>query len=301
MTGMGFTATTARPPAAPSVDLSAAGLEVISANISSYAGRLWMLDYDGCLTEIVSRPEDARITPARAQNLLQLSQTRHEHVSLVSGRSVEQLLGFLSDIPRAPIVLVGLHGGEAFDMRTGEFVVRPDPSFEPIIREQTRVWEERVMGRRALAGVQLENKRHTLAVHFRNAVEYEPAQRIIAELFQTDILDGNLPVEFGVKTGKSVMELAPKKFQKGNAVGLLFGIFSGELEAGFHPVSTGDDHTDEDAFKVVKARGGTTIYVGSSATRPESAGYRIQSPDELYQLMNDVQRRARNGNGTQQK
>ena len=121
-------------------------------------------DYDGTVAPIVNDPMKAlplRETSVALRNLAALPQTE---VAVTSGRSLHYLAA-LSRLP-AKIHLVGSHGTE-FDI---DFALDLDPA----LRETRRaLLEELQKFTDAHAGMSLEKKPASVAVHYRNVDDAE--------------------------------------------------------------------------------------------------------------------------------
>ncbi|HTQ76409.1 MAG TPA: trehalose-phosphatase, partial [Burkholderiales bacterium] len=127
------------------------------------------LDYDGTLTPIVERPEDAVLGEEMRAALRRVAQ-RH-FVAVVSGRD-------LPDV-RARVGIEGLHyaGCHGFEI-AGPGGGRVHEAAAAAAPQLAAAADEVANAVRGLAGVQLERKRFTLAVHYRRAREADvPAVR----------------------------------------------------------------------------------------------------------------------------
>jgi trehalose 6-phosphate phosphatase len=210
----------------------------------------FFLDVDGTLLEFATRPQEVRVEAELLELLARLRAATGGALALVSGRSVE-------DIDRlfAPLALpaAGQHGTE---LRAADGTVRRHaPSIEKLGRAAAGL----VSLTAAHAGLVLENKGMTLALHYRLA----PALRALAEREMRSIAAG-LGDAFELQTGKFVIEIKPSGKDKGSAI----AEFAGEAPfAGRRPVFIGDDLTDEPGFDVVNRIGGHSVKVGSGITR----------------------------------
>lgn len=205
------------------------------------------LDVDGTLLDIAKGPEEVHV-PARARHALQMALERENGaVALVSGRPIRDL-----DRLFAPLRLpaAGIHGLERRDAR-GQMA---GPSgllatgLPPAARDRI------VPLVNANRGLELEDKRCSLAVHFRMAPHLEPqVRRLFGELQQA------LGPGFQVLTGKYCLEIQPAAVNQGSAIEAFMreAPFAGRL-----PVFVGDDDTDEDGFEAVNRLGGLSIRVG---------------------------------------
>ena len=228
------------------------------------AGRVLalFLDYDGTLTPIVERPEDAVLPQATREVLRSL--TRRYPVAIVSGRD-------LADV-RARVGLEDVHyaGSHGFD------IAGPKGSHQ---HEAARAAAPRLAAAaddieratRELAGVQLERKRFALAVHFRRA----PQSRDAVER----AVDAALARRAGLRKtgGKMIFELRPDvAWDKGRAV--LWLVEELGLQDAL-PVYVGDDETDEDAFRALAGRGvGIAV---QEAPHDTAAAWTLRDPDEV--------------------
>jgi len=206
------------------------------------------LDFDGCIVDIAPTPESVEVPEALPSLLVALRAALGDAVAVVSGRPIEQIDGFLG---RAVPAVAGLHG---LERRTADGEVFPAP-----------FPDDGLPGARALLrdfaaahpGVLVEDKSHTLALHYRLAPSLRDACRDVANAALEDAVGSWEVVE-----GKSVVEIRPRGATKGTAIEAYMG------EAPFRgrtPVFCGDDTTDEDGFAVVNARGGVSIRVGKRA------------------------------------
>jgi len=197
------------------------------------------LDYDGTLTPIVERPEDAVLAP-EMREVLQRVARRHA-VAVVSGRD-------LADV-RARVGLEALTyaGSHGFDIAgpSGRHVHEAARAAATPLAAAAGDLERDTAG---LPGVQVERKRFALAVHFRRARAADvPA--VEAAVDRARARHAGLR-----KTGgKMIFELRPDvDWDKGRAV--LWLIEALGLREAF-PVYLGDDLTDEDAFRALAGRG----------------------------------------------
>src|ERR1700681_4346561 len=122
-----------------------------------------------------------------------------------------------------------------------------------------------------IRGVQLENKRSVIALHYRNVPERGREVLKVAEL-----VAGGLGSQFGVLMGKCVVEIRPRHLTKGSAMRRLMerAPFRDRI-----PIFAGDDTTDEDAFEVVNGLGGISLRVGEAV--PTAARFQLATPDQL--------------------
>lgn len=218
---------------------------------------LLAFDFDGTLAPIVVRPDDARVPPTVARHLAAIA--RHLPVAILTGRSVADVtprLGF------APHYVVGNHGAE-------------DAAAAPLAGDALDGVRRRIAGDPALtaAGVVVEDKRLSLALHYRTAPDHEAAlARIDA------VLAGIEPAltRFG---GKCVVNVVAAGLpDKGEAL-LDLVRRSGAGAAVF----VGDDVTDEAVFRRAREPW-LTVRIGRDDPR-SAAMFGLDSEAELVMVL----------------
>lgn len=237
----------------------------------------FFLDYDGTLTPIVERPEDALLAPETREVLRRLAE-RFSTV-VVSGRGREDVAR-LVDLPE--LTYAGSHGfdieGPAEDGSEAGLRYRAAEDAEPAVRAVTAELERELAG---VPGAQVEPKRFTVAVHYRRV----PADRV-AEVEAA--VDRRVAAHPGLsKThGKKVFEIRPDlEWDKGRAVLWILEAL-GLDEPDVVPIYLGDDATDEDAFRALAARAGDGVGIlVAGEPRETAARFRLGDPDEVRELL----------------
>jgi trehalose 6-phosphate phosphatase len=239
------------------------------------------LDYDGTLTPIVDRPEDAVISQGMRNAVRRLAQRCP--VCVVSGRDrriVQELMG-LNDL-----TVAGSHG---FDIWSPEGTIEhaEGAEFEALLAEvKTRLHEELGL----IGGALVEPKRFSVAAHYRLVSDKERPK--VKEVVDTILSEH--PDELRVTPGKMVYEIQPKlDWDKGKAVLYLLGTLDLDRED-VVPFYVGDDVTDEDAFEALADRG-ISIFVGSVddpevTGRTTAADYILLSTEEVRQFLDTLAR-----------
>ncbi|MCP4436717.1 MAG: trehalose-phosphatase [Actinomycetia bacterium] len=224
------------------------------------------LDYDGTLTPIVDRPEDATIDPATRAALEALAEKTV--VGVVSGRDLPDVLDMVGE---APIWFSGSHG---FDVRS------PDGSrqeFEhgaaalPALDAAERELADPIG---AVEGAWVERKRFAIAVHYRATPD-----ELVADVESAVAAAADAHPEIRMTGGKRIFELRPAiEWDKGKAVRWLVEA-AGLDPADALAIFIGDDVTDEDGFAEVRSRG-VGIVVGTE-DRTTAAHDRLDDPDAV--------------------
>jgi trehalose 6-phosphate phosphatase len=183
------------------------------------------MDFDGTLSEIVPRPDDARPRPEVVPLLLALVD-RFAVVGIVSGRPVEFLR---THLPVPGLALVGQYG---LERSVGDDVVA-DPRVEPFV---AAVADVAARAEHELPGVLVERKgRIAVTLHWRNAADQGAGSRDWAD---------RVAAETGLTLYPTRMaaELRPPiGVDKGDAVAALVAPHRVAMFAG-------DDHGDLSAF-----------------------------------------------------
>ena len=222
---------------------------------------LLAFDFDGTLAPIVDRPEDARLAPEVAQRLAALAQRLP--VAIVTGRQVDDVrprLGF------EPGFIVGSHGAE------DEGGAAPAPAMTAALdRVRTRIGAYR--GALRDAGVTIEDKGASLALHYRLSRTRERALELIHRLLEPR--DGELRVFGGKLVVNVVARRAPDK------AAALRSIL--ERSGASCALFAGDDVNDEPVFASAPADW-LTIHVGDAKAR-SLARWFVESPTEMAALL----------------
>lgn len=204
---------------------SKAGLQALQ-EVMSHAPLL-AFDFDGTLAPIVARPDDACVPLSISQHLHKLSTLLP--TVIVTGRQVADVAPRLNFQPQA---IVGNHGAE-------------DPGASPAAQSG---WHADLAPARALfqahhdrlvaAEVHVEDKGHSMALHYRLAKDHARALALIESLV------GQLGQRVRVFGGKCVVNLTSADApDKGDAVLRLANSMGAS-----HGVFIGDDVNDEPVF-----------------------------------------------------
>jgi trehalose 6-phosphate synthase/phosphatase len=198
--------------------------------------RLILLDYDGTLTPIVSRPEAAKPGRQLLALLERLGQDPRTTVALISGRERKTIQNWFGSLP---IHLVAEHGvwvrevGEEWKMleeQRGDWKSRIIPIFE------------RYMD--LLPGAFVEEKEYSVAWHYRGA-HPEQGKTLAGEMVD-HLMSFTANIDLQVIQGKKVIEVRNAGNHKGKA-----GLHWLKKDQYDFIFAAGDDWTDEDLFSVL--------------------------------------------------
>ena len=185
---------------------------------------LLAFDFDGTLAPIVARPDDARVPLPVARRLDRLAAKLP--VAIVSGRSVDDVRARLSFEPRW---IIGNHGAEDPHVPAPPRAPALDAMRERLAQEADAL---------VVAGVTVEDKAQSIALHYRLARDRERALALIEQVIASP---GPGVEAYG---GKCVMNLVPADApNKAHAVARLV-----ERAGVESAVFVGDDVNDEPVF-----------------------------------------------------
>ena len=213
-------------------------------------------DYDGTLSPIAPTPERARLPASTKRLLLEVAQ-RYPMV-VISGRALADMSARVADIGVQHIF--GNHGLEWSGAPS-----RP--------RTQVRRWVEQLHAQLGdHAGIVIEDKTHSLSVHYRSAPDHKRALRLILPVVRT------LP---GVRIicGAAAVNLLPDHAAN-KGVALKRALAATNCEKAIY---VGDDETDEDAFAALTPERLLAVRIGSSGT--SHARYHLDSQESIDLLL----------------
>jgi len=209
----------------------------------------YFLDVDGTLIDIAETPTAVDVDQALLELLDRLHRVSGGAVALISGRA-------LSDLDRRlgcrRLPLSGQHGLERRDAAGRLWIHPAAPEAKLAIRSAL----EPTLA--SHAGLLLEDKGLTLALHYRQAPQLAGAMEALMAKLVAEVGDGLV-----IQNGKCVVEVKPAGVDKGTAVEeyLREPPFQGRT-----PVFIGDDLNDEHAFAVINRMQGLSIKVGVGHT-----------------------------------
>ena len=247
--------------------------ESFAAGIRSATHVLLLSDYDGTLTPIVDRPDDAILSPSVSEKLRALSKNPAFSVGIVSGRSLSEI--------RAMVGISGIYyaGNHGLEMEGPglNFVSPASIEARTITKDLVR---QLSAGLADIEGVIIEDKGLGLSLHYRLVKPDE--EQAVADIFHQTASPLLREGKIRITSGKKIWEVRPPiDWHKGKAVETIQQAISTLVKPEkLTTVSLGDDTTDEDAFRVVHHPQGWSIYIGQE--KPSSnAGYFLNSTSEV--------------------
>jgi trehalose 6-phosphate phosphatase len=229
-------------------------------------GILCVFDFDGTLSPIVALPQQACLPQEVRNGLVKLGQLAP--VAVLTGRSVADVRSRLNF---EPDYVIGNHGVEGV----------PGWEERAIRCEQVcRLWKDSLAEalhdqERFGPGVNIEDKRYSLSVHYRLATRRDAVQVALRELFE------RLSPLPRVVAGKCVFNLLPEDAaDKGQALEYLMDN-SGAVSA----IYVGDDDTDEDVFRLHRD---DLLSVRVEKKAGSAAEYYLHHRLDVVQLLNEL-------------
>ncbi len=221
---------------------------------------LLAFDYDGTLAPIVGDRDQAEMRPRTAALLRQLCELYP--CAVISGRSRQDVAARL--------------GGAAVKYVIGNHGLEPSSGLEDYAHE---IGQAHHLLNRQLEqepGVDVENKRYSLALHYRRSLRRRSAREAIHRAIAA------LPMRVRVVPGKLVVNVVPEKApHKGDALLRLQ-----ELEGADRCFYVGDDVTDEDVFALAQPERVVTLRIGES--QDSAATYFLRDQQELDRLLAEL-------------
>ena len=229
-------------------------------------------DFDGALAEFTVDPDDSAPAPGAMDALRGLAALPDTHVAVASGRDVRTLRDLTGVGSAESITLIGSHGAEA---------TTPNVATQGRLDEDQRALLDDLTAQVAELidrhpGARLERKRAAVAVHTRGL----PKADAEAALQEAAVIgEGRRDVR--MLRGKSVVELSVSHADKGSAIAAL------GREVGSDAIFySGDDVTDEDAFKALDSdEGDVPVKVGGGRTH---AAYRVDSVSDVVETLEQL-------------
>ena len=223
---------------------------------SARARVLLAFDYDGTLSPIAPTPDRAVLPEGTRRLLTRVAQ--HYPMAVISGRALADISARVADIGVRQVF--GNHG---LEWSGGSSQACPR------VREWVRQLGEQLGGHDDIV---IEDKLHSLSVHYRAAVDHQRALALILPVVRT------LP-DVRIICGAAAVNLLPNDGAN-KGVALRRALDSSGCDAAIY---VGDDDTDEDAFGALTPEKLLAIRVGASAA--SRARYHLESQESIDLLL----------------
>jgi len=232
------------------------------------------LDYDGTITPIAPRPEQALLAEDMRQTIAQLA-GKAQIIAVVSGRDNDNLKSL---VKLSNIFYIGNHGYDIEGPANSGIHYQAGLEFVPFLTSIAQQIEAQL---KTISGVQLEPKKFTYAVHYRH-VDENNVQTVVDRM--REIIQHYPQLKMGY--GKKVLEVRPNiDWDKGKAVQWVMEKMKLD-PATVCPIYLGDDLTDEDAFRSLPEQG-IGILVGNHSEYTY-ADYGLTDPAQVNTFLNKL-------------
>ncbi len=240
---------------------------LVAAIAATPATSAVMLDLDGTLAPIIEHPGDVAI-PAEIRVLLPVLRDRYGLVAFISGRARDDLRGIVA------LDGVAYSGNHGIEVQLDDGRILPTGVSHgalETLKTFARHWSGQGLD---TLGVWMEHKGGTLTFHYRTA----PDQRAARRHLEQSVVPAARAVDLVAAMGRMSIEIHPSEsVHKGSAADTLLDARPAIRRA----ISLGDDRTDADVWRALRARvvdGRLDLAVGVGVISDESpAAVRAES------------------------
>jgi trehalose 6-phosphate phosphatase len=235
-----------------------------------------VFDFDGTLSPIVSDRNEARLHPECERMLRFLVRNPWNRVAVLSSRTLDDI------VSRVPVPGIFVGGASGLEWRLpGGHRIGPGDAFEALLEEKRRAVFPILKEMASIPGVEIEDKRWSVAVHYRNASPRSVRRRV--SLLQ------RLRNRKGIKVFRGPEAVEVQMLGGG---GKSAGVrrlcrLAGRDPSGERIVYAGDDENDAVAIRWVLSNGGTGIVVGDRITVPQAR--HVEGPADLARAVRDLE------------
>jgi len=236
-----------------------------------------LLDYDGTLTPIVERPEQAKLSASMRKVLERAAGLSGVTLGVVSGRSLADVRAMVG---LEGVVYVGNHGCEI----AGNGLRFLHPKAKRTGPQLAEIASLLGNALDSIHGSQVEDKGLSLSVHWRRVAARDRVKfrRAVQRVLAPWAGSGSVRIT----QGKRVIEVrTPIPWDKGKAVDWIASRL--RLSKVSDIWYLGDDRTDEDAFRAINEMNGASFFVGGQL-RPTLARWWLHRPSEVRVLIERV-------------
>lgn len=245
--------------------------EILKEDIYNAKDLAVFLDFDGTISPIVPRPEDAYLSDENRINLEKISKIWS--VAIITGRDLETIK---EKVGLEKISYGASHGleWEIFG-ESGELKIEKN-----VFKKIDHIREKILLLKNDYKDLIVEDKKFSFAFHYQllnddqRVLVKEKAEKILSDFFKDEDEDEDLKIF----RDRETVEILPNlNFNKGDISKKILDIIEKKTGKIFLPIYIGDTSTDEDAFKIF--REGITIKVGY--LKSSSAKYFFKDRDDV--------------------
>lgn len=254
-------------------------LNILTIRMKNKEKTLLIFDYDGTLVPIQPSPDLAKISPLLCDALENLSKLSFLKIAIVTGREISDFKK-VSGLNTKNMIIFGVHGGE-IEQNNEISIGIYDEGIIKIIEDFFNELNNECNG---LNGIIIENKKYSIAMHYRMANELITEKAVY--IFNKLVKKYDIEKFFKIQTGKKIMEFLPAKFTKSNAVNTII-----QANQSYAPFYFGDDVTDISAFQEVRKFSGYAVGIKPLPFKSENIVHFEITQDELEKFLinlNDI-------------
>lgn len=236
------------------------------------------LDYDGTLVGFKDEPGQATPPGRIKELLLKLSSNDNLIVTIVSGRTVHNLLEFFKDIDTGSLNWIGVHGAQ---YKHGSGSIRMSPEAEKAVLLIKDLKSKLMEAAVDIPCIFIEDKKTSVALHYRKCGN-KGLSRIPELLDFIDDYVTDKPLDY--LDMKKVIEVKPKNINKGSSIDIIRSRYT-NLAPSIN-ICIGDDMTDKYLFEANDK--GINIMVGAEKIEGLDTEYYLKNSDEVYSFLNST-------------
>ena len=237
---------------------------------------LWVFDFDGTLSPIVPDRSEARLHRECERMLRFLVRSPWNRVAVLSSRALDDIVSRVT----VPGVFVGGASGLEWRLPGGRRI-GPGAASETLLAARRRAVSSLLEEIASVPGVEIEDKRWSVAVHYRNASPRSFRRRVsllrrLRNRKGITVFRGPEAVEVQMVGGA------------GKSAGVRRLCRLGDWDPYRERiVYAGDDENDAVAIRWVLSKGGAGIVVGNRITVPKA--HHVEGPADLARAVRDLE------------
>jgi trehalose 6-phosphate synthase/phosphatase len=236
------------------------------------------IDYDGTLVGFKDRP-DIATPPQRIKDLIsKLSLSNNLIITIVSGRTVGNLLEFFKDIDTSKLNWIGVHGTEVKYKGCDIALSNEAEKAAPLIKD---LKSKLIKVTSSIPCILLEDKKVSIALHYRKCGKKE-LSRIPGFINIIDDFVKGKPLDY-LKM-KKVVEVKPKNINKGSSIEIIKEKYT-SLTPSIN-ICIGDDMTDKYLFD--SNTQGINLKVGAGRIKGLETEYYLKDVDDVYYFLSSI-------------
>lgn len=248
------------------------GIFEIKKQLEAGKKLILMLDFDGTISPIMPRPEQAFLPEKTRDSLKALSKLFP--VVIISGRPI----AFVQEkIGVNTFTYAGSHGLEWTINKKYQLRRIPNTVSEEILKVKKHFVEFASRYPKLI----IENKPYAATIHYQN-ISNKQTKEFVTELEKLIAIINKKPF-IRIFLDKKTVEFAPQlNWNKGHSARQFYTHFKNKIKQKLLPIYIGDSKSDEDAFLALK-KDGITIRIGKN--NKSSAKYYLKNQGQIDKFL----------------